>query len=75
MASKTISIKEEAYERLKKRKGDDESFSDVILKLTENDPNDFSDVVGTGIDASWKDLEEKRGRSREDDEREEMLGL
>ena len=34
MATKTISILEEAYRALIKEKGKDESFSDVILKLT-----------------------------------------
>ncbi len=38
MASKTISITKEAYDRLKARKGPDESFSDVILRLTERRP-------------------------------------
>ncbi|XGI84244.1 antitoxin VapB family protein [Halorutilales archaeon Cl-col2-1] len=75
MASKTISIREKAYERLKKRKEDDESFSDVILKLTEDDPNDFSDLIGTGIDATWDSLKEERERSDEDERREEKLGL
>ena len=38
MASKTISITKEAYDRLKARKGPDESFSDVVLRLTERRP-------------------------------------
>ena len=35
MATKTISITKEAYDRLKVRKGPEESFSDVIMRLTE----------------------------------------
>ncbi len=34
MATKTISITEDAYERLKERKKGNESFSDVIYKIT-----------------------------------------
>ena len=34
MATKTISITEEAYERLKSRKKENESFSDIINKIT-----------------------------------------
>ncbi len=33
MATKTISITEEAYERLATKKNENESFSDIILKL------------------------------------------
>jgi len=35
MATKRISITREAYDRLRARKGRDESFTDVILRLTE----------------------------------------
>ncbi len=35
MAVKTIRITEDAYRRLKSRKLGDESFSDVILRLTK----------------------------------------
>ena len=34
MGTKTISILDEAYEALKREKGSNESFSNVILKLT-----------------------------------------
>ena len=34
MGTKTISITEEAYERLKMRKENNESFTDVINKIT-----------------------------------------
>ena len=34
MATKTISITEEAYERLKTRKNENDSFSEVIYKIT-----------------------------------------
>lgn len=38
MATKTISITKEAYDRLRSRKGPNESFSDVILRMTERRP-------------------------------------
>lgn len=36
MATKTITITEEAYKRLKQSKKDDESFSTVITRMTGN---------------------------------------
>ena len=38
MATKTISITREAYDRLRARKGRDESFTDVILRLPARRP-------------------------------------
>jgi len=38
MATKTISITREAYDRLRARKGRNESFTDVILRLTDRKP-------------------------------------
>lgn len=37
MASKNISLREEAYERLNALKREDESFSDVVLRLAESE--------------------------------------
>jgi predicted CopG family antitoxin len=75
MGTKNISLTDEAYERLRDRKGEGESFTDVILRLTSDDPEDFSDLTGTGIEASWEDLKEKRGHSDADERREKRLGL
>lgn len=36
MGTTTISLKDEAYERLKEAKQDGESFSDVVLRLTDS---------------------------------------
>ena len=44
MATKTISITKEAYDRLRARKGRNDSFSDVILRLTEHRP--LADYAG-----------------------------
>ncbi len=43
MASKNITVTEDAYERLKAMKRENESFSDVITRLTETaDPMAFA---------------------------------
>ncbi|WP_436932482.1 antitoxin VapB family protein [Halosimplex halobium] len=36
MGTTTISLKDEAYERLKEAKQEGESFSDVVLRLTDS---------------------------------------
>lgn len=36
MVSKTITIKEDVYRRLKRIKRDDESFSDLLTRLSKN---------------------------------------
>ena len=47
MASKTISLKEETYERLRRAKGEDESFSDAIDRLLGgDDTHSLLDLVG-----------------------------
>lgn len=51
MGSKNISITEEAYNRLKAHKRDDESFTDVIVRLTD----DERDVM-SGFGA-WSDTD------------------
>lgn len=73
MGTKNISLTDEAYERLKERKEGDESFTDVVLRLTSEDPEDFSGIVGTGIEASFEELENSRKRSDADDRRERIL--
>lgn len=49
MATKSITITEAAYERLKAHKRDDESFSDVVNRLTRGDED-----VTKGLGA-WTD--------------------
>jgi predicted CopG family antitoxin len=55
MATKTISIKEEAYEALLHEKKNEESFTDTILRITKKSGK-LADCFGT-----WKmtDEEEK----------------
>lgn len=73
MPSKNISIKEEAYKRLKELKDKEKSFSDVILELTEKNKKDFSNIIGKNIDISWKEIKETRKRTEEDEDREKLL--
>lgn len=56
MATKTISITKEAYDRLKTRKAPGESFSDVIVRLTER--KSLSEFAGMLSPSSAKALGE-----------------
>ena len=71
MAVKTITITEDAYRRLRSRKVGDESFSDVILRLTKQRP--LSDFVGIlnpeSADALGRAIAEDREVRRKVDER------
>ena len=64
MATKTISITEEAYERLKTRKFSKDSFSDVINKLTGK--KSLRELAGILNDKEGEKLMEsvKRGREK-----------
>ncbi|WP_424017008.1 antitoxin VapB family protein [Halorientalis pallida] len=46
MPSKTVSLKAETYERLRRAKGEDESFSDVIDRLLGDDEHPLYGLVG-----------------------------
>ena len=58
MATKTISITEEAYERLAARKEGKESFSEVINKLAGN--NSWLDLVGVFSKKEAAELKKSR---------------
>lgn len=73
MGTKTISIKNKAYERLKNLKENEESFSDVILKLTNSTRNDFSDLVGSDAEISLEKLKKERKRDLEENRRGKVL--
>ncbi|MFB6176070.1 MAG: antitoxin VapB family protein [Halobaculum sp.] len=65
MATKTLTITEEAYERLRAHKRADESFTDTILRLTgtDHDPMDgfgaMRDVDGfrEAVEATREELD------------------
>lgn len=62
MGSKTISLKEETYNRLARVKGEDESFSDVIDRLLREGDHPLYGLVGL-LDED--EVAELRERSRE----------
>ena len=57
MTSTTVSIREGAYERLAARKREGERFTEVVFRMTAEDPRDFSDFVGTDVAVSWDAIE------------------
>jgi predicted CopG family antitoxin len=73
MVSKTISLREDAYERLAAQKREEESFTEVVLRMTAEEPWDYSNLVGTDLDVSWDAIESARERSEADERREELL--
>lgn len=64
--SKSIRLSDEAYERLEARRGEDETFSDVVLRLTEE--RSLLELAGIlsdeQADALEDAIEERRGRGR-----------
>ncbi len=66
MVVKTITITEEAYRSLRARKSGEESFSDVILRLTRRRPlRDFVGILSPeSADAIRQAIEEDRASRR-----------
>ncbi|MFB6192643.1 MAG: antitoxin VapB family protein [Candidatus Nanohaloarchaea archaeon] len=46
MSTKTVSLKESAYEKLKAMKKEGESFSDVVERVSEESPHSLEDLEG-----------------------------
>jgi predicted CopG family antitoxin len=57
MGTKTISLADDAYERLKERKREGESFSDVVRRLT--DTTDLEKYHGVLSDETAEGLEKE----------------
>jgi len=60
MGFKTLTISEEAYRKLAKLKARGESFTDIILKLTEG----RSDVLRHA--GAWKEMSDEEAKEFED---------
>lgn len=67
MATKTISLADDAYERLKAEKREGESFSDVVRRLTVG--TELSEYYGILSEETAEDLEDVVAERR--DERNE----
>lgn len=63
MGTKTVGLREDAYERLKARKRDDESFTDLVERLLDETTVDWREGFGT-LDGDMDELERLVGESR-----------
>ncbi len=67
MSSKTITIRKEVYEELRRIKGDSESFSDLLLRLAKNsNGKKLERFFGAWDidDAEWNTIEKELGAVR-----------
>lgn len=71
MGTTTISLKDEAYDRLKEAKQEGESFSDVVLRLTDS-PNTEEQIAAVAGGLGREFSEEVEESSREVREALEM---
>jgi predicted CopG family antitoxin len=58
MGTKTIGLREDAYERLKARKRADESFTDLVERLLDEATADWREGFGTLSTAEADELEQ-----------------
>ncbi|WP_336339239.1 antitoxin VapB family protein [Haloarcula brevis] len=74
MATKTITVTEEAYERLREMKREDESFTDTLLRITGGE-QDLMKGFGAWKDSGLRDeVVEGREELAEDfEERQDEL--
>ncbi|ELZ54417.1 MULTISPECIES: antitoxin VapB family protein [Halorubrum] len=64
MATKTIGVREEVYERLRARKRDDESFTDLIDRLIDESEGDWREGFGSLSSEEAESLREAAAASR-----------
>ncbi|ELY42910.1 antitoxin VapB family protein [Natronorubrum tibetense] len=57
MGTKTIGLRDDVYERLKARKRDEESFTELVDRLLEDSDPDWRDGFGTLPEAEGTELE------------------
>ncbi|MFW6196039.1 MAG: antitoxin VapB family protein [Thermoplasmatota archaeon] len=65
MGSKTISLKDSAYEALQSIKDENESFSDVIEKLTKEKTPDYSEFNGILSEETIDSIKEMKENRKE----------
>lgn len=65
MSSKTISLKEETYNRLARAKSKDESFSDVVDRLLREENHPLYGLIGLLDDSEIKTARERSRTFRE----------
>jgi predicted CopG family antitoxin len=65
MGTKTIGVREDVYERLRARKRDDESFTDLMDRLLDESKVDWREGFGTLDENDAAELEELVKQSRE----------
>ena len=66
MTQKTISLSEPAYKNLKKLKKVNESFSQLILRLTKShNPTTLNNLFGVGKqDEDWEEIQKSIQKNR-----------
>ena len=67
MGSKTVSLKDETYRRLRREKRKDESFSDAIDRLlAEEDENPLRELIGFVDEDELETVRKRSNEFRED---------
>jgi len=65
MGTKTIGLQERVYERLKARKREDESFTDLVDRLLDETTVDWREGFGTLSEGDADELEQIAADSRD----------
>ena len=65
MGTKTIGLRNDVYERLKARKREDESFTDLMDRLLEETTADWREEFGTLAEEEAQELEQIVAHSRD----------